>query len=120
MKQGGNQAVRFTVYENIKDLMLGGKKRDFKMWESVVAGGTAGAISVYATMPFDVVKTKMQGLNSKNYKGTLDCLTKTIKNDGVLSLWKGTIPRLSRVFCSSSIIFTSVEQILIIMKYLNL
>jgi len=112
LKQGGNQAVRFSVYEQIKGYLLGNSKRDFSFYESIIAGGTAGGISVYATMPFDVVKTKMQGLESKNYKGSLDCLLKVVEKDGVLGLWKGTTPRLGRVFCSSSIIFTCVEQIL--------
>lgn len=72
--------------------------------------------SVYATMPFDVIKTKMQGLQSKQYSGTLDCLRKTVKADGILGLWKGTTPRLGRVCFSSSIIFASYEQV---MRVLN-
>jgi len=119
LKQGGNQAVRFSVYEKVKSYLLGDKKRDFSFYESIIAGGTAGAISVYATMPFDVVKTKMQGLESKNYKGSWDCFLKVVEKDGVLGLWKGTTPRLGRVFCSSSIIFTCVEQILKVMNTLG-
>jgi solute carrier family 25 citrate transporter 1 len=74
-------------------------------------------ISVYATMPFDVVKTKMQGLNAKQYKGTIDCFIQTVKKDTIFGLWKGTTPRLGRVCCSSSIIFASYEQV---MKVLNI
>jgi solute carrier family 25 citrate transporter 1 len=112
LKQGGNQAVRFTAYNNIKDALLRGEKRTMAAWESVAAGGLAGTISVYATMPFDVLKTKLQGLNSKEYTSSLDCLVKVVKKDGVTGLWKGTTPRLARVFVSSSIIFTVVEQVI--------
>lgn len=47
----------------------------------------------------------MQGLEAKNYTGTLNCFTSVVKNDGVLALWKGTTPRLGRVMFSGGIIF---------------
>ena len=51
------------------------------------------------------------------YSGTADCLLKIVRNEGVLTLWKGTVPRLSRVCFSGGIIFASYEAI---MEGLNL
>lgn len=117
LKQGGNQAVRFTVFEKLKVLFFP-KKKVLDTHENFICGGVAGGISVYATMPFDVVKTKMQGLKAKDYNGSLDCLIKVAKNDGILALWKGTTPRLGRVFFSSSIIFTTVEEVMNVLNKL--
>jgi solute carrier family 25 citrate transporter 1 len=56
LKQSGNQMVRFTVYEQIKNIFQkGDSKKDLQFWESLSAGMAAGAISVYVTMPLDVV-----------------------------------------------------------------
>lgn len=116
-KQATNQMVRFTVYGFIKkQWQQGDSSYDLSLWQSLVSGSIAGAVSVYATMPMDVVKTKMQGLEASKYKGSLDCLSTILRNDGVLALWKGTTPRLSRVMFSGGIIFACYEQVL---KYLS-
>ncbi len=76
-------------------------------------GALAGIITVYTTMPLDVLKTRMQGLEAKKlYKHSLDCLTKIIKEEGVFALWKGTTPRLGRLIFSGGIVFSVYEQIL--------
>lgn len=50
----------------------------------------------------------MQGLEAQNYTGTWNCFTSIVKEDGILALWKGTTPRLSRVMFSGGIIFASM------------
>jgi len=40
---------------------------------TLISGGVAGAASVFANTPVDVIKTVMQGLDAHKYKGTLDC-----------------------------------------------
>lgn len=115
MKQGCNQMVRFTVYDTIKTQVKdykGDQNYKFGLVETFGYGAVAGFISVYATMPFDVVKTRMQGLEATKYKNTLDCAMQVVKNDGVVGLWKGTTPRLARVALSTSIIFTVYEQVM--------
>lgn len=115
MKQGCNQMVRFGVFDTIKE-QVRQRNNDpnyaFSLFETLGYGACAGFISVYATMPFDVVKTRMQGLGASKYKNTLDCAMTVIKNDGVSGLWKGTTPRLARVAVSTSIIFTVYEQVM--------
>jgi len=116
LKQGCNQATRFTIFNGLKDYYVKAPKKDFTPVESMIAGGIAGTISVYATMPFDVVKTRMQGLEAKQYSGSWNCFTTIVKDEGVMKLWNGTVPRLSRVTFSSGLIFTFYNEI---MKALN-
>lgn len=109
-KQGANQATRFTIFSALKDLLQGPEKKALHPAVSFAAGSTAGAVSVYATMPFDVVKTQMQGLEAAQYKNSFHCGYTVAKEGGVQALWKGTLPRLGRVMFSGGIIFAVYEQ----------
>lgn len=116
LKQGFNQAVRFSVYEqttaffNTNYPLKKGEERHFAVGMGI--GAVAGLVSVYATMPFDVIKTRMQGLEAAKYKTTLNCLTTIVQQEGVWALWRGSIPRLSRVMCSTSLQFTFYEHLM--------
>ena len=61
---------------------------------------TAGVIGSIITMPFDVIKTKMQGLEAQRYSGTLDCIAKVVRNEGLIALYKGLGARLGRAVVS--------------------
>jgi solute carrier family 25 carnitine/acylcarnitine transporter 20/29 len=49
-------------------------------------GFIAGSVRAIISQPFDTIKTKMQ---SGNYKNSLECLKLTVKNEGILFLYKG-------------------------------
>lgn len=118
-KQGCNQACRFYVFNTLKSLVLAGEKRELKPYESLAIGGVAGILSVYATMPFDVVKTRMQGLDAAQYKNSFQCGYVVARDEGILALWRGTVPRLSRVMFSSGLIFTFFEQTMRILNQVS-
>lgn len=66
---------------------------------------------IIANTPVDVVKTQMQGLNAAKYNGAVDCFFQTLKNEGIRGLYKGTVPRLSRVVLDVALTFTLYEKI---------
>jgi len=112
IRQGSNQGVRFLVYDETKHMFasaLGMSEKSTLV--SFLAGGLAGAASVFANTPVDVVKTQMQGLEAKKYKNALDCFVQTFKNEGIRGLYKGTVPRLSRVVLDVALTFTLYEKI---------
>lgn len=104
MRQGANSAVRFTSYSTLKAQVQKWRNQGdapLPAAHTFAIGATAGIITVYSTMPLDVVKTRMQGLDARNlYKNSFDCLIKVVKDNGILSLWKGTTPRLTRLIVS--------------------
>lgn len=76
-----------------------------------VIGGIAGTITVYATQPIDTVKTRMQAIDSKGmYRNSIDCGVKIFKQEGVLKLWSGALPRLGRLMFSGGIVFAMYEK----------
>lgn len=68
----------------------------------MVVGAIAGIVTVYSTMPLDVVKTRMQSLEgSKMYKHAIHCLVTVVQKEGLTALWKGATPRLGRLIVMS-------------------
>jgi len=65
-------------------------------WGSMVAG----LITTCASLPVDIAKTRTQNMRVINgvpeYKGMVDCLVKTTRNEGVMALWKGWTPYYAR------------------------
>jgi len=58
----------------------------------------AGFFMTCNVAPFDMLRTKLmnQPTDKKIYNGLSDCFVKTVKTDGVLSLWRGFIPIWAR------------------------
>lgn len=109
LKQGSNQAIRFFVFESLKDWYCGkdpNQRASMNKALLPVFGGIAGAASVFCNTPIDVVKTRMQGLDSNRYKNTADCVLKIFRNEGPLAFYKGTVPRLAKVTLEVAIAFT--------------
>lgn len=49
----------------------------------------------------------MQSIEArKNYKNSFVCAAKIFKDEGVLTLWSGAVPRLARLILSGGIVFT--------------
>ncbi|KAJ1832854.1 hypothetical protein LPJ63_003205 [Coemansia sp. RSA 2711] len=113
-RQGANSCVRFAAYDTLKQLVVSRSAADAQnipFAYSFGLGMAAGVITVYATMPFDVVKTRMQSLSAKQeYRNSLHCGWRVASGEGVAALWKGATPRLSRLMFSGAIVFAVYEE----------
>lgn len=58
-----------------------------------LAGSLSGTAQVAAEYPFDTVKVRLQS-NEFAFRGPIDCLTKTLRHEGVRALYQGVAPRL--------------------------
>ena len=76
-------------------------------FSSSICSGFAAAT---CCTPADVIKSRLMKTNSE-YKGIIDCFTKTIKNEGLLALYKGFIPVWLRLAPWQIIFWTSYEQL---------
>ena len=63
-----------------------------------------GAACVYCGQPLDTVKVKLQTFPTM-YSGTLDCFRKTLKQEGIRGLYKGTIPALVCNVSENAVLF---------------
>lgn len=64
----------------------------------------------------DVVKSRMQGLESAQYKSTMHCASEMLKNEGITSFYRGMAPRLTRVTLEVAITMSLYGEVV---KFLN-
>ncbi|KAF9644619.1 mitochondrial tricarboxylate transporter [Thelephora ganbajun] len=115
MRQGANSAVRFTTYSTLKQFCQGATRGGQELPAVVTfgIGGIAGLVTVYTTMPLDVIKTRMQSLEAKSqYRNSFHCAYRIFTEEGVLRFWTGTTPRLIRLVLSGGIVFTVYEKMI--------
>lgn len=70
-------------------------------------GTFAGWLQVIVGQPFDIIKVRIQAQSPINpiYKGSIDCMKKIYKNEGLSSFYKGTLSPLIGVGACVSIQF---------------
>lgn len=52
----------------------------------------------------------MYNQDGSKYKGIFDCLSKTVKTEGFLAIYKGFLPHLARILPHTIITLTLAEQ----------
>jgi solute carrier family 25 carnitine/acylcarnitine transporter 20/29 len=60
--------------------------------KELTAGSFGGVCQVLVGQPFDTVKVRLQ--TSNLYSGVLDCASKTLKSEGLMGFYKGTLTPL--------------------------
>ncbi|KAH8176858.1 mitochondrial carrier protein [Sarocladium implicatum] len=57
---------------------------------SILTGATAGATEAFVVVPFELIKIRLQDKASAGrYNGMVDCVVKTVRNEGILTLYQG-------------------------------
>lgn len=119
LRQIGNSMVRFTTYTTLKQMILSPGE---PMNEAIAFSlGAFSSIAVVAfTQPLDVIKTRMQSKYAwRDYKNSLNCCYQIFVNEGWISLWKGSVPRLFKVGLTGGMsfgIYQYVENLMNSMK----
>ncbi|OXB57969.1 hypothetical protein ASZ78_004291 [Callipepla squamata] len=95
--------VELPVYDfTKKQIIMSGYMGD-TVYTHFLSSFTCGLAGALASNPVDVVRTRMMNQASQptvghsNYKGTLDCLLQTWKNEGFFALYKGFWPNWLRL-----------------------
>jgi len=112
-KQGTNSAVRFSTFGAFKDLLNKSEVARANASQSVLtftAGAGSGVVTVYASMPFDNIKTRVQ-TQTAGRGSMIACASDMLANEGVRVFWNATTPRLVRLTLSSSITFTVYDYV---------
>lgn len=116
MRQAANQTVRLGSYSKIKGVVESNKSNPNEPLGALgtfAVGALVGVITVYATMPIDTVKTRMQSVDArKTYKNLGDCFVKIFQKEGTRAFWRGSTARLGRLILSGGIVFTVYEQLM--------
>jgi len=120
LKQGSNQGLRFMWFNEYKRMVTKDGEKPMTPLLGLFGGMSAGCFSTLGNNPFDVVKTRMQGMEASRYKNTLDCFKTILTKEGVGAFYAGIVPRLGRVVPGQGIIFMSFETIQDYLSTLNI
>ncbi|EKM76588.1 hypothetical protein AGABI1DRAFT_115693 [Agaricus bisporus var. burnettii JB137-S8] len=118
MRQGANSSVRFTTYLTLKQFVQGTARPGQPLPSAITfgIGAIAGLVTVYTTMPLDVIKTRMQSLEARaQYRNSFHCAYRIFTEEGLFRFWTGTTPRLARLVMSGGIVFTIYEKIIMVL-----
>ncbi|XP_044758642.1 mitochondrial uncoupling protein 4 [Coccinella septempunctata] len=107
-----------TTYDTAKRFILRNTSLEDNHFCHLLASACAGLVAAGLGTPADVVKTRVmnQPLDEHGrgmiYKGSIDCLLSTIKNEGFPALYKGFFPIWLRMAPWSLTFWISYEEIL--------
>lgn len=107
LKQSATSAVRMGSYNVLREL----SKQSSLPSNTLVtfgSGAVSGIITVYATQPFDTIKTRAQ---SSRGAGTMEAFRMVLSERGIRGLWSGSTMRLGRLVLSGGIVFTVYEKV---------
>lgn len=94
--------LELGIYDNLKDFYLKMKNRKssanggtsaITQLDEIITAAISGGITAYLTSPLDTIKTKL--MVETGYNGFFDCVAKSIKENGVASLFNGSVARVA-------------------------
>lgn len=84
----------FPGYANLKALVAN-EKGENSVGSQLFAGGAAGAFAAGAVTPTDVIKTRLQLVGGRErYLNMANCFKTIWKEEGIMALYKGALPRM--------------------------
>merc|ERR1719163_546899 len=95
VRQSTYGSLRYGLYGPIKGTLGIKPGEPVPLWKKIVAGGAAGGVASAVANPTDLMKVRLQtdgmlkdaegNLMPKKYTGMVNCLTTTIREEGVLA-----------------------------------
>jgi len=119
IRQGSNQAFNFMSMQILNEALWGKKQGDGKtleVWKTLLNGLLAGAVGPCFNAPVDVIKTRMMAQTYVpgepiKYKNWFQAGKLIAQEEGPRALWKGIIPRLTRLAPGQAITWTVVMRV---------
>lgn len=102
MRQIFYTSTRLGLFYTIKDNLVKRNKREPNVIENTLASLTAGAIGSIVGNPADLALIRMQSDNNlpanerRNYKNVFDAVFRTVREEGLFALWRGSTPTVLR------------------------
>ncbi|KAK8733191.1 hypothetical protein OTU49_006518 [Cherax quadricarinatus] len=106
-----------TTYDSVKRYFVNTWALSDDYWTHALSSACSGLIGATMGTPVDVVKTRVMNQPTDDrargllYRNSLDCLLKTVHNEGFWALYKGFIPCWLRMGPWSLTFWLTYEQI---------
>ncbi|KAK9109100.1 hypothetical protein Sjap_017160 [Stephania japonica] len=114
-------ASQLATYDQIKESILSNGWLGDGLGTHVGASFAAGLVASVASNPVDVIKTRVMNMKveagaAPPYAGAVDCAVKTVRAEGVMALYKGFVPTISRQGPFTVVLFVTLEQVRKVLK----
>ncbi|XP_043269516.1 mitochondrial 2-oxoglutarate/malate carrier protein-like [Venturia canescens] len=107
-------AAQLASYSQAKQALLDTGYFEENIMLHFASSMISGLITTAASMPVDIAKTRIQNMKmidgKPEFKGTIDVLTKVVRNEGIFALWKGFFPYYARLGPHTVLTFIFLEQ----------
>lgn len=106
-------SAQFVSYSQIKNGFLSSGHKD-NIFCHLYSSLTAGLVTSLFSAPVDNIRTRVMFQLTEGafvYHGIGDTVTKIIRKEGFLALWKGITPLLGKVIPNMTIMFIGFEQV---------
>lgn len=103
------QGTYFLTYEMLKTMLSGSSTSEESTLTWLVSGFTAGAVAGILSLPFDVVKTRIQTTPGLKAVSPIRVAGDMVRSDGVHSLLRGLGPRIMVCAPASATCWTVYE-----------
>ena len=105
---GPAHAVYFATYEKCKRMFGGNDRHEHAPLAHAMAGACATTLADGLQNPVDTVKQRLQ-LRESPYKGVMDCISKTLRNEGVRAFYRSYPTTLAMNVPFTAIHFSTYE-----------
>ncbi|KAH7427291.1 hypothetical protein KP509_10G037900 [Ceratopteris richardii] len=114
-------AAQLASYDQIKESLIASKVMDDGVTTHFAASFLAGVVASIVSNPIDVVKTRIQNMQTipglpPPYLGSLDCAWKTVQSEGFFALYKGFVPTVTRQGPFTITMMMTLEQVRYILR----
>jgi len=109
-------ASQMACYDTTKEALVAHTPLGDSALTHTLASLVAGAAASVMSNPFDVAKTRLQNMKVDGatgqppYRGTLDCLTQTVRGEGPRALFKGLSATFTRQTPLNVVRFVMLEK----------
>jgi solute carrier family 25 (mitochondrial citrate transporter), member 1 len=117
LRQGTNQAVNFTAYTELKELLQKLQPQyegaNLPSYQTTVIGLISGAMGPFSNAPIDTIKTRLQKTQAEPGQTAIQRITliarDMFRQEGAKAFYKGITPRVMRVAPGQAVTFTVYE-----------
>ena len=108
-------ASQMAVYDKSKSVILRESGLSDGLAVQTGASFFAGVVAALTSNPIDLAKSRLMSMKPDTntgalpYSGTLDCIAKTVRHEGIGAVYKGLIPTTARQVPLNMVRFISVE-----------
>jgi len=122
-----NPAITYGAYQRLREVIYPGKA-NLKPWEAFLLGAMSKSLATIATQPLIVAKVGLQSKpppsrEGKPFKSFIEVMQFIVKNEGLLGLFKGIAPQISKGLIVQGLLMMTKERMellfIVLFRYLR-